>query len=261
MQSPTPPEQTAPRPRLLVAVVGTGTEVGKTWVCARVIERLRHGGSTGRAGNGDPGGARPGCPGSTGHGDSTPTSTNAGRVTVSVRKPLQSQDPASAEPTDAEVLAAASGESPETVCAPDRSFAAAMAPPMAADLLGLNIPTTADLIGGLGWAEGTQVGIVETVGGVRSPLGADGDSRDLVFALGADVTVLVADAELGVIDAVRKSADSLAPITPLVFLNRFDPHDDLHRRNRAWLTERDGLDVLVHAHELADRLRKTIMRA
>jgi hypothetical protein len=31
----------------------------------------------------------------------------------------------------------------------------------------------------------------------------------------------------------------------LVVLNRFDPADDLHVRNRQWLAERDGLAVVV----------------
>jgi dethiobiotin synthetase len=209
----------------VVVVVGTATEVGKTWVTARLMEHLRAGGTTGRCG-----------------------------ITVSVRKPLQSYDPASSDPTDAEVLGAASGEHPEVVCAPDRNFPAAMAPPMAAEFLGRDIPTVADLVAELRWDNGIDLGIVETVGGVRSPLAADGDSRDLTHALGADAVVLVADAGLGVIDGVRKSTDALVPTEPLVFLNRYDPDDDLHRRNLEWLTDRDGFAVFVEIDALADRL-------
>ena len=63
--------------------------------------------------------------------------------------------------------------------------------------------------------------------------------------------MLVADAGLGTLNAVRLSADALtgagrlAPEHLAVVLNRFDPGDDLHRRNRSWLTDRVGLSVLV----------------
>lgn len=207
------------RPRQVVVVVGTATEVGKTWVTARLIEELLRRG-----------------------------------LSICVRKPLQSYDPESSDPTDAEVLGAAVGEHPEVVCAPDRSFPVAMAPPMAAEFLGRDVPTLADLVSELRWGTGIDLGIVETVGGVRSPLAADGDSRDLTHALGADTVVLVADAGLGVVDGVRKSTDALVPTAPLVFLNRYEPDDDLHRRNLEWLTDRDDFDVLVGIDALADRL-------
>jgi hypothetical protein len=36
-----------------------------------------------------------------------------------------------------------------------------------------------------------------------------------------------------------------------VFLNRLDAADDLHRRNRDWLAERDGLAVVSDVDALA----------
>lgn len=225
MTRPDATDEHVATPRHLVVLLGTSTEVGKTWVAARLVEALRR-----------------------------------QAITVNVRKPVQSYDPASSEPTDAEVLGAASGESPEVVCAADHSFGLAMAPPMAAEVLGVDIPTVAEVVAGLRWTDGIDLGIVETVGGVRSPLCADGDSRQLALALGADVTVLVADAGLGVVDAVRKSVDSLAPVSPLVFLNRYDAHDDLHRANRAWLTEHDGINVSVAIDSLAKEVRRQVHR-
>ena len=47
-------------------------------------------------------------------------------------------------------------------------------------------------------------------GGVRSPQAVDGDATDVLAALGPDVVVLVADAGLGTINAVRLSMDALA---------------------------------------------------
>jgi hypothetical protein len=39
----------------------------------------------------------------------------------------------------------------------------------------------------------------------------------------------------------------LAEVVPLTYvvLNRFDPTDELHGRNRQWLSERDGLAIWV----------------
>jgi dethiobiotin synthetase len=203
------------RPERLVAVLGTGTEVGKTWVGARALEALRRSG-----------------------------------VSVAARKPVQSFAPGDG-PTDAEVLAAATGEAVEDVCPPYRRYRAPMAPPMAADALGRAPFTVADLVGQLRWPEGVTVGWVETVGGPRSPIAADGDSAELAAALAPDLTVLVADAGLGVINAVRLSVAALgAP--PVVVLNRYD-RSDLHLRNRRWL-EREGLDVVVDPAELVGRL-------
>ena len=125
------------RPERLVLVCGTATEVGKTWVSARVLGTLR----------------------ASGH-------------SVAARKPAQSFDVDHAGrshggPTDAEVLAAATGEPPEEVCHPSRSYRRAMAPPIAAEALGLAPFTVADLAGEVRWPdEGTEVGLVETAGGV-----------------------------------------------------------------------------------------------
>lgn len=208
------------RPELLLGVCGTATEVGKTWASARLAEVLAGGGRT-----------------------------------VAARKPLQSFDPDDDELTDAEVLAAATGEAPHAVCPEPGWYPVPMAPPMAAAALGRRCPTLAEVVAGITWpADRVDVGLVETVGGVRSPLAEDGDSRDLVRALAVDVVVLVADAGLGTIDAVRSGVNALAPRPVVVLLNRFDEGDDLHRRNRDWLMQRDGFDVVVDVAGLATRL-------
>jgi len=205
------------RPQLLVGVCGTATEVGKTWAGAHLAHAL----------------------------------VGDGR-TVAARKPLQSFDPDDAAPTDAEVLAAATGEAPHHVCPEAGWYPIPMAPPMAAAALGRGCPTLAEVVAGITWPDGpVDVGLVETVGGVRSPLAEDGDSRDLVRALDVDLVVLVADAGLGTIDAVRSGVDALAPLPVVVLLNRFDAGDDLHRRNRDWLAQRDGFDVVVDVASLA----------
>src|SRR5262249_27515299 len=156
-------------------------------------------------------------------------------VVVAARKPVQSYDPVDAR-TDADVLGDATGERADVVCPPGHWFEVPMAPPMAAAHLGRRAPKLAELVDGLGWPMGITVGFVETLGGPRSPLADDADSASLGAALAPDVTVLVADAALGAVNAVRVSAAALAP--PIVVaLNRFDPHDELHARNLAWLSE------------------------
>lgn len=208
------------RPDRLVLVAGTGTEIGKTWVACRLARALRDAGTT-----------------------------------VAARKPAQSHDPADGAALDAELLAAATGEDPDAVCPPGRTYPVAMAPPMAAEVLGRPVPTTAELAGALVWPAGAEVGIVETAGGVRSPQAADGDAVDLARLLGPDLVVLVADAGLGTIHSVRCAAAALDGMPLAVVLNRYDPGADLHRRNRAWLAERDRLPVYTSPEELLPLLR------
>jgi dethiobiotin synthetase len=138
-----------------------------------------------------------------------------------------------------------------------------MAPPIAAQVLGLPAFTVADLLGELSWpTDGVDVGVVETAGGVRSPQADDGDVCDLSAALAPDVVVLVADAGLGTINSIRLTMDALtggpgAGTAPpvVVALNHFDGGHEIHRRNRAWLTEREGYRIVAlpgGESELAD---------
>jgi len=217
-------------PDRLVLVCGTGTEVGKTWVAASLLEKLRKRG-----------------------------------LTVAARKPAQSFDvdleaDRLGERTDAEVLGQASGEDPDVVCLPARSYHRAMAPPMAAEMLGLPPFTVGDLADELRWpVPPVDVGLVETAGGVRSPQASDGDAVDLGRLLRPHIVLLVADAGLGTINGVRLSTDALSPLVGegpgpdhggaparlIIALNRFDEEHDIHRRNRQWLTARDGFEVVT----------------
>jgi dethiobiotin synthetase len=212
------------RPDLLIAVVGTGTEVGKTWVSAHLLRDLR----------------------AEGHG-------------VAARKPAQSFGPED-RTTDAHVLGGATGEEPTDVCPRHRWYTVPMAPPMAADVLGRPPFTVADLVLETVWpVPAPEIGLVETAGGVRSPQAADGDAITLIEGLQPDVVLLVTDAGLGTINGVRLSLDALDTgshvATPLVMLNRFDPADDLHRRNRTFLTGLLDVEVLSSIPALVGRLR------
>ena len=67
--------------------------------------------------------------------------------------------------------------------------------------------------------------------------------------------VLVADAGLGTINAVRLSVGAFADFPVVVALNRYGDDDPLHARNLEHLTEVDGFDVVTAPRTLADRLR------
>jgi dethiobiotin synthetase len=224
---PREPGMTGPRPARLVVVIGTGTDIGKTWVSAAALRSLRDVG-----------------------------------LTVAARKPVQSFAPGDPG-TDADVLGAASGEDPILVCPGHRWYEVPMAPPMAAAVLRRPPFTIGDLIAETVWPDGIDVGLVESAGGVRSPLATDdGDAVTLVAALMPDVVVLVADAGLGTINGVRLTIAAIGPLLDtrddlelIVVLNRFDPEDDLHQRNVAWLRDHDGLAVVTSTGELVDALR------
>jgi dethiobiotin synthetase len=124
---------------------------------------------------------------------------------------------------------------------------------MAADALGHEPFTIADLVAEIP-PDAAEVVFVESAGGVRSPLADDGDTVTLADACAPALVVLVADAGLGTISAVRLAVDALARHRVVVHLNRFDAANDLQRRNREWLVTREGLEVVTDPEALADCL-------
>lgn len=203
-------------PLRYVIVSGTGTEVGKTWVTARLLELAREKG-----------------------------------VPVVARKPVQSF--AAGETTDAEVLAKASAQDPGSVTPSHRWYAKALAPPMAAEDLGADPFSIADLVREIAPPQSGIV-LVEGAGGPRSPLADDGDTTDLAEALEVERVIIVGDAELGTINACLLAAQVFEPRPVTVFLNRYDDASELHRRNKTWLQEVSGLDVLTEIRTLLERI-------
>ncbi len=211
-------------------VGGTGTEVGKTWVAARLAAIL-----------------------------------SDRSITVQARKPAQSFDPDDPpEGTDAALLGAATEEDPQIVCPPHRWYPTAMAPPMAADALGVERIRLDDLAEEVqrSWGDTpADVGLVELAGGMWSPIAHDGDGLDLTRALAPDLVVIVADAGLGTINSIRPAVAAARPIASVVtLLNRFDAQIDLHRRNLAWLRDGHGPQVLTTIEELDDAVRRRTPR-
>lgn len=202
------------RPPRLIAVVGTRTDVGKTWVSAALLSRWR---ARGRR--------------------------------VAARKPVQSFD-AGSEATDAQSLAEATGEDPYSVCLQHRWYASAMAPPMAADVLAMPRIAIKELLAELEWPSGTDIGLVEMAGGVWSPVAHDGASIDFVRQIDPDEVILVADAGLNTINATRLSMHVLDAKRTRVFLNRFDPNERLHCLNAEWLAREERLTIVTRIDDL-----------
>ena len=203
------------RPSLLIGVIGTNTEVGKTWVTAQLLATLKLRGAR-----------------------------------VAARKPVQSYGPDEID-TDAARLAGASGEEVTEICPAHRWYPLALAPPMAANALGRGPVWMSEIIGEIRWPAEVDVGFVETVGGVRSPLACDGDSLELLHRLEVDRMLLVADAELGTINAVRLTLAAVGSTPTIVYLNHFNPNNELHELNRRWLVDQDKLTVITDVHSLA----------
>jgi dethiobiotin synthetase len=209
----------------VVVVAGTGTEVGKTFVGAALALEL-----------------------------------TSQRRPVIARKPAQSFD-ANDTSTDADVLGAATSEMSETICPPHRWYPVPMAPPMAAVALERDPFTIDDLAREVidSWPpddSAADIGLVETAGGAWSPQASDGKHvGQFADALDADAVLLVADAGLGVINAVRGALAALGTDRPVVvMLNRFDENDALHAANRDWLVRVDHLNVVDDVAEAAAAL-------
>jgi len=200
---------------IVVFVAGTGTEVGKTWAAAGLARLLR----------------RSGLP-------------------VAACKPVQSYDPDEDGPTDAAVLAAATGQHPDAVCPPERTYPVPLAPPMAAGKLGRLCPSLNEMSADCRFDAAVDVGLVEGVGGLYSPLASDGHNLDLIERIEPDLVIVVASAALGSIHDTMACMLPLSAYRRAVFCNRFDPQTEVHVLNVRWLRN-TGLEVAVDLPELA----------
>jgi dethiobiotin synthetase len=120
---------------------------------------------------------------------------------------------------------------------------------MAADALARPAFSLEDIVSEIDWPlPSPDIAFVESAGGVRSPMSSNGDSVGLIELLQPDIVLLVADSGLGTINGIRLSLDAINSgahvATPLVVLNRFEPDNDLHLRNREWLSTHLEVDVL-----------------
>jgi len=202
-----------------VVVVGTNTDVGKTWVTCQLVE-----------------------------------AAVANGVAVAARKIVQSFDPlADSQLQDRVLLGQATGEDPLIVCPDTKSFGAALAPPMAAAMVGAPIPNLAELLDLWPCDDGTALLFIETAGGLRSPQAIDADALDVTAWIDPEVVVIVAKDEIGVISQVRLCCDALADrlgATPIVVILNQMPGTTPSLLNSAWLREEDGFDVRLAPKDL-----------
>ncbi|HUB70051.1 MAG TPA: dethiobiotin synthase [Acidimicrobiales bacterium] len=204
------------RPPLVVVVAGTGTDVGKTWVACQLAALWR------------------------GQG-----------LAVSARKPAQSFDPRTGQPTDADLLALATGQTAASVCPPQRWYPIALAPPMAAEAIGAEPFGLAQLAAEISWPAGAAIGLVEMAGGLGSPQASDGDAVDFVQLLAPDCLVLVSGAGLGCLTNIRLAERALGERQFVVYLNYFDEHDAAHAANQRWLESHTSTAVCTSVGQLA----------
>ena len=217
--SPAGPGGRHPGRTSVVFVAGTGTEVGKTWAAAGLARLLKDSG-----------------------------------LAVEACKPVQSYDPNTGDPTDAEVLAAATGQDPDTVCPPDYSYPVPLAPPMAAGKLQRACPTLDEMASNCRFAATVDVGLAEGVGGLYSPIASDGHNLDLVERIQPDLVIVVASAELGGIHDTMACTLPLSAFDRAVFCNRFDSRTEVHGLNVRWLRD-TGLEVATSLAELTEIVR------
>ncbi|MHC5020343.1 MAG: dethiobiotin synthase, partial [Planctomycetota bacterium] len=187
---------------LLLHVVGTDTDAGKTVVTAGLVRALRERGHD-----------------------------------VGVVKPFATGTALDAPESDTAILAAASGDAPEALCewhAPEP-----LAPMVAAERAGKPLDVNAIAAAVRERAVDRPLLLIEGIGGVQTPLASGVSYLDFVAGLGGAV-VVVGRAGLGTLNHVRLTVDACrhAGLAVLgVVLTHTDPGDD----SAAVATNRDAL--------------------
>ncbi len=173
-----------------IVVLGTGTDVGKTWVSCALAAQLRDA---------------------------------VGAGAVRALKPVESGLDAATQASDAAALAAAAGHA---YVHPAHCFAEPLSPHQLARELGASLDVTQLAVWAIAHSSGARWLVLETAGGAFSPLSERGCNADLVPALrgrGVDVyPILVANNRLGVLHDVAACQRALAPLqteAALIVLN------------------------------------------
>jgi dethiobiotin synthetase len=204
---------------VIIYVVGTGTEIGKTWLSAAIGRTL-----IGRG------------------------------LKVSYRKYAESFGPRDIR--DSQILSEVSKEAPEVIT--KFSYPIALAPPMAAVELGENPFALREMIKDLRFDQVADVSILEAAGGLRSPQAIDGDCLDVIKHLGPDLIVLVARSGLGAIHEVRSTAAFINSEKLFVFLNYFSNDDLVCRLNKAWLEKNTSLKIFTDIFEISEKISECL---
>lgn len=148
-----------------LTILGTDTEVGKTYVACRVIESLVREG-----------------------------------IAVGAYKPVASGAP-SLEQSDGFKLWQASGQRGSLKEVTPQNFTAPFSPPIAAELENKQVSDDAIMEGALNWASRCEILILEGAGGLMSPISWTMTNASLALELRFPV-VLVSENRLGVVNQV-----------------------------------------------------------
>jgi dethiobiotin synthetase len=184
----------------------------------------------------------------------------AAGVDVVAMKPAQS-GVTPGEPTDADLLHAASGgvEPLEALC--PYSFAAPLAPAVAARLEGRAVSLEAIVLRARALAARHDAVLVEGAGGLLVPLTERETYADLAVALGLPVLV-VARAGLGTVNHTALTVEALRArglVLAGIVLNRTcdtdDPSVPYNAAEIARVTGREPLASLPYARDIAERQR------
>jgi dethiobiotin synthase len=218
-----------------VAVTGTNTDVGKTYVASQLLSFLKREG-----------------------------------LEVSARKPAQSYDPDEICRLDSEVLAAATGENSKEICSPDYTYPLALTPFMAKrELTGTELYMSE--LSGIVFQPNIDIGILEGAGGILSPICTDGDFIDLMEIQKIDLILCVADSTLGSLNSIltnyfgfryqaeQRNYPHLINVEFVIYLNRFDDNSGVDMLNFEWLKENLNLPIYNEINELGDYV-KTIWK-
>jgi dethiobiotin synthetase len=179
-------------------VVGTDTEVGKTYVACRLIELLVELG-----------------------------------MRVGVYKPVASGSE-DAQPSDAELLRAAAQQNCDVKHVCPQQFAVASAPPIAAAAEGREVDEGLLVTGANWWLGRCELLIVEGAGGALSPISAQQTVLDLAIQFGFPLLLVVAD-RVGAVNHTLltiEAAHKRGLRVEAVVLNRLPNADASHARNR-----------------------------
>ena len=168
-----------------LVILGTDTDIGKTYVACRIIESLVRDG-----------------------------------VAVGAYKPVASGAP-SLDQSDGFKLWQASGQRGLLVEVTPQHFLAPFAPPIAAEMENKQVSDKAILIGARNWASRCDILILEGAGGLMSPLSWTMTNASLAIELQIPV-VLVSENRLGVVNQVLTTlvaARSLGLCVSCIVLN------------------------------------------
>jgi dethiobiotin synthetase len=189
-----------------VAVVGTGTDVGKTFVTAGLTAWLRDEGIEARA-----------------------------------VKPCQTGSP---QDDDAGFVADVCGDEDAAVCL--KRLEPPLAPTVAAEQTGEELDYEAIRDGCARELDRAEVGLVEGIGGLRVPLAGEREVIDLVSDLLIDEIVLVAGSGLGTLNYSSLSVEALERrgiAVDSIVLNEYEGATVAERTNPDVLTEMTGVPV------------------